>query len=54
MRLMQLFNWEIFAFHHLTGLRLCGVKGRVSGTFALKTNGVFVLSGVMAMRNLTD
>jgi hypothetical protein len=51
---MQLFNWEIFAFHHLTGLRLCGVKGRVSGTFALKTNGVFVLSDVMAMRNLTD
>jgi len=51
MRLMQLFNWEIFAFHHRTGLRLCGAKGRVSGAFALMTNGVFVLSGVMAMRN---
>jgi addiction module HigA family antidote len=51
MRLMQLFNWEIFAFHHRTGLRLCGVQGRVSGAFALMTNGVFVLSGVMAMRN---
>ena len=48
---MQLFNWEIFAFHHRTGLRLCGVKGRGSGAFALMTNGVFVLSGVMAMRN---
>jgi hypothetical protein len=48
---MQLFNWEIFAFHHRTGLRLCGAKGRVSGAFALMTNGVFVLSGVMAMRN---
>jgi addiction module HigA family antidote len=51
MRLMQLFNWETFAFHHRTGLRLCGAKGRVSGAFALMTNGVFVLSGVMAMRN---
>jgi antitoxin HigA-1 len=51
MRLMQLFNWEIFAFHHRTGLRLCGAKGRVSGAFALMTNGIFVLSGVMAMRN---
>lgn len=48
---MQLFNWEIFAFHHRTGLRLCGTKGRGSGAFALMTNGVFVLSGVMAMRN---
>jgi len=48
---MQLFNWGIFAFHHRTGLRLCGAKGRVSGAFALMTNGVFVLSGVMAMRN---
>ena len=51
MRLMLLFNWEIFAFHHRTGLRLWGVKGRVSGAFALMTNGVFVLSGVMAMRS---
>ena len=48
---MQLFNWEIFAFHHRTGLRLCGAKGRVSGAFVSMTNGVFVLSGVMEMRN---
>jgi addiction module HigA family antidote len=51
MRLMQLFNLEIFAFHHRTGLRLYRAKGRVSGAFALMTNGVFVLSGGMAMRN---